>query len=144
MTSLQQPFTHVASISRRRHQTTPRTPSDPALQPSDDVFVLESCHSTWIFDPPRLRFRRILRGVEVGDRRVVTDWRPYWQLEVDPEGEGFTVYLNSSRSRLIRSWRHGEDCSRCSRPNADDLPPGYIHLAPHGVVADARERSPSR
>ena len=90
-----------------------------------DVFALDSCHSTWIFDPRRLRFRRILKGVAFKGRPVFTQWRPYSQLQLDFEGEGFTVYLNPARTRLIRSWRahsglqpvrrFGIDCAAAGR-----------------------------
>ena len=144
MTSIQQPFTQATSTPWVRHQTTLKTPTDPSLRPSD-ALVLESCHSTWIFDPHRSKYRRILRGVEVGNGCVVTEWRTYWQLEVDPQGDGFTVYLNASRSRLIRAWRHTQNpCGRCGRSDAVDLPPDDVHDTPHGVAADARERSPSQ
>jgi hypothetical protein len=144
MTSIQQPFTQATSTSWVRHQTTLKTPTDPSLRPSD-ALVLESCHSTWIFDPQRLKFRRILKGVEVGSGCVVTEWRTYWQLEVDPQGEGFTVYLNSSRSRLIRAWRHTQSlCDRCGRSDTVDPSLDEVHDAPDGFVADARERSRSQ
>ena len=29
----------------------------------EDFSVLESCHSTWIFDTERMRFRRVLKGL---------------------------------------------------------------------------------
>jgi hypothetical protein len=78
------------------------------------VIVLESCHSTWIFDPRQLRFCRILKGIEIRHRRVSTVWRPYLDLELDPRGESFTVYLDEARTRLIRSTRHTQDCVQCS------------------------------
>ena len=78
-----------------------------------DVIIVESCHSTWVFDPDRKQFCRILKGIEVARRPVSTEWRPYWQLETDPLTEAFWVYLNASRTRLIRSWRHTGDCVRC-------------------------------
>ena len=46
-----------------------------------------SCHCTWIFDPYLLQFCRILKGIELAGRSVSTAWRPYWQLELDPEAE---------------------------------------------------------
>ncbi len=79
-----------------------------------EATILESCHSTWIFDPDRMRFRRILKGIEVGERTVSTDWRPYARLEVDPQSEIFCVWLNEEGTRLIRSWRHSEDCVQCT------------------------------
>ncbi|HLM94676.1 MAG TPA: hypothetical protein VK283_00090 [Acidimicrobiales bacterium] len=77
------------------------------------VIILESCHSTWIFEPRQLRFCRILKGIEVGRRRVSTEWRPYRDLEIDPHHAGFTVYLDEARTRLIRSVRHTEGCAGC-------------------------------
>ncbi len=62
-----------------------------------DVITVESCHSTWIFDPDRMRFCRILKGIQVAYGSVSTDWRPYWNLEVDPDAETFCVYLNPVR-----------------------------------------------
>ncbi len=76
--------------------------------------VLESCHSTWIFDTDRMRFRRILKGIEVGERTVATDWRPYARLELDPRSEIFSVWLNAEGTHLIRSWRHTAGCEQCT------------------------------
>lgn len=119
-------------------------PSGPTVTHSpQDVLVLESCHSTWIFDPRNLRFRRILKGVEIGKHRVVTDWRPYWQVRVDLQGEGFTVYLNSTRTRLIRSWRHSQHCTQCNGSSTAELSLEDIRLTLHGIAGVARERSPS-
>jgi hypothetical protein len=75
--------------------------------------VFESCHSTWVFDTEHKRFRRILRGIEVHDRAVVTEWRPYFGLEVPDDSEAFTVLLNAGGSRMIRSWRHTGNCQQC-------------------------------
>jgi hypothetical protein len=93
-----------------------------------DATILESCHSTWIFDAERLRFRRIIKDIEVGDRVVTTAWRPYARLELAPEGESFTVVLNEEGSRLIRSWRHTEDCVQCG-----------AHRTSHISLRDIRE-----
>ncbi len=77
--------------------------------------VFESCNSTWVFDADHMRFRRILKGVEVEDRAVVTEWRPYFGLEAADDSEAFTVLLNPEGTRLIRSWRHTGpgDCAQC-------------------------------
>jgi hypothetical protein len=75
--------------------------------------VFESCHSTWVFDTEQMRFRRILRGIEVHDRAVVTEWRPYFGLEVSDDSEAFTVLLDPGGSRMIRSWRHTGNCTQC-------------------------------
>ena len=68
--------------------------------------ILESCHSTWLFDPARMRFRRILKGLDLDARNASTAWRPYFGLELDPISESFVVLLNPEGTRLLRSWRH--------------------------------------
>ncbi len=75
--------------------------------------ILESCHSTWTFDPERMRYRRILREVIPGSRPVSTQWRPYFGLEIDADGESFTVVLNQEGTRLLRSRRHTAYCAQC-------------------------------
>jgi hypothetical protein len=75
--------------------------------------TIESCHSAWIFDTARMRFRRVLKGAEVGGQPVTTAWRPYFRLDAPPNSETFTVYLNLAGTRMIRSWRHAADCAQC-------------------------------
>jgi len=94
-----------------------------------NLIILESCHSTWIFDSRKLRFCRILKGFEVGDRRVSTEWRPYWDLQINPHQESFTVYLNESRSRLIRSSLHKDGCVSCGGNHTIELSLEDIHRA---------------
>jgi len=74
--------------------------------------VFESCHSTWLFDTERMRFRRVLKG-PARSTRVTTEWRPYHLLRVDPDSEAFTVVLNAEGTRLLHSWRHTHDCTQC-------------------------------
>jgi hypothetical protein len=131
MTTTKQPLTPTASPSRGRHRASSDGETDAAHLPPDRL-VVQSCHSTWIFDPQHLRFRRILKGIEVEHRSVATEWRPYWQVQLDVEGDGFTVFLNSSRSRLIRSWRHTRDCSQCGASDTAELSLEDIHLTLHG------------
>jgi hypothetical protein len=78
-----------------------------------EPIVYESCHSIWHFDPDRMRFRRVLKGIGSGHGEVLTEWRPYFGLEVDRQGEYFVVLLNADGSRLLRSWRHTSDCTEC-------------------------------
>ena len=78
-----------------------------------DARIIESCHSTWLFDEERMRFRRILKGGGVGQGEVTTAWRAYHALEVDSSSESFVVVLNAEGTRLLRSWRHTEDCAQC-------------------------------
>lgn len=78
-----------------------------------DPLVFESCNSTWIFDTEGMRFRRILKGIEVEDHPVATQWRPYAGIEYSDDSESFTVVLNEGGTRLLRSWRHTEACTQC-------------------------------
>lgn len=86
-----------------------------------NVITLESCHSTWIFDARQLRFCRILKGIDVGHRRVSTEWRPYWELDIDPLGKTFTVFLNEPRTRLIRSSIHTQKCVHCAGSQTTEI-----------------------
>jgi len=83
--------------------------------------IFESCHSTWIFDTGRMRFRRILKDIEVGHRPVSTAWRSYFELDADPTSETFTVVLDAAHSRQIRSWRHTSDCVECGGHRTSEL-----------------------
>jgi len=93
------------------------------MEPITDQLIFESCNSTWLFDTRHMRFRRILKGVDSGPTQVAvaTEWRPYFGLEVDPEGECFSVLLNADGSRLLRSWRHTGDCSQCGEHMTSEL-----------------------
>src|ERR1700685_2138271 len=86
-----------------------------------EPLVFESCHLTWLFDTERMRFRRILKGLESGPKHVATDWRAYFGLEVDPQGEYFSVLLTPDGSRLLRSWRHTSDCAECGEHVTSEL-----------------------
>src|SRR5579863_10644157 len=84
---------------------------EDVVPPTDDaLFVLESCHSTWIFDNERMRFRRVLKGLALDAHAATTAWRPHYGLEIDPISESFVVLLNPEGTRLLRSWRHVEHC----------------------------------
>jgi hypothetical protein len=78
-----------------------------------DRFELESCHSTWVFDPEHQRFHRILKGGEADRHEVTTEWRPYYGVEFKEDSEAFVVLLNPAGTRLIQSWRHTQDCGQC-------------------------------
>jgi hypothetical protein len=83
--------------------------------------VIESCNSTWVFDAHRMRFRRILKGTEVGGEPVATGWRPYYQLDAPADSETFTVHLNLAGTRMIRSWRHAADCAQCGDQRTEEI-----------------------
>lgn len=85
----------------------------PVSTGPETTIVLESCHSTWIFDTVRLRFRRILKGLDLDAAAASTAWRQYFGLELDPLSESFVVLLNPEGTRLLRSWRHVEHCPQC-------------------------------
>jgi hypothetical protein len=94
-----------------------------------NLVILESCHSTWIFDCGKLRFCRILNGIEVGHQRVSTVWRPYWDLHVDRNQESFTVVLDEAGTRMIRSSIHKEGCADCRGNRTIELSLEDIHRA---------------
>ncbi|MGO8870350.1 MAG: hypothetical protein ACLQPH_02930 [Acidimicrobiales bacterium] len=96
-----------------------------------DTVIVESCHSTWVFDSTRMRFCRILKGIEVAHRSVSTEWRSYTNLEFSPRDETFTVYLNVRHTRLIRSWRHTRGCLQCRGHETSELSLDDIRHAVH-------------
>ena len=87
----------------------------------EGLSILESCHSTWIFDTEKLRFRRVLKGLALDAHNATTAWRPYYGLEIDPISESFVVLLNPEGTRLLRSWRHVEHCPQCGGNQTAEL-----------------------
>jgi len=71
-----------------------------------DFLTIDSCHSRWIFDTAQMRFRRILKGLGHGHELARTEWRPYFEFELDPSSDSFVVVLNEAGTRILRSWRH--------------------------------------
>lgn len=86
-----------------------------------DLLILESCHSTWLFDRAKMRFRRILKGLDLDVRQASTGWRDYFGLELDSDSESFVVLLNRSGTRLLRSWRHLENCRQCGTESTSEI-----------------------
>lgn len=66
---------------------------------------LDSVHSVWLFDPERMRYRRLPQGADPGAPAIESDWEPYFALDVDEQTGTFTVALNEERTRLIRATR---------------------------------------
>jgi hypothetical protein len=99
---------------------------------SQDLVVLESCHSTWLFDVERMRFRRILKGLDFDAPSATTSWREYFGLEVDPMSESFVVLLNKEGTRLLRSWRHVEHCPQCGGEVTAELSISELRSAAFG------------
>jgi hypothetical protein len=84
--------------------------------------AIESCHSRWVFDTKRLRYRRILKGPGFDKRMTMTDWRPYHDLQLDPSSDSFVVVLSDTGSVRIRSWRHTEGvCTVCGAVGSEEL-----------------------
>ena len=111
------------------------------VPPTDDaLFVLESCHSTWIFDTDRMRFRRVLKGLALDAHAATTAWRAYYGLEIDPISESFVVLLNPEGTRLLRSWRHVEHCPQCGGNQTAELSLDELQERLAGLSA----RSPDR
>ncbi len=86
-----------------------------------DFLVVDSCHSTWVFDTSASRFRRILKGLDLDPSLAATDWREYDRIEMSEDSEAFVVVLNAAGSRRIRSWRHGERCEHCEGETTAEL-----------------------
>lgn len=113
-------------------QTTTGTPPDaraavvgaPGVLPhgaEGEFLVLDSCHSTWLFDGSSHRFRRVLKGLDVDPSLAATDWRPYERLELSEGSEAFVVVLNAAGTRRIRSWRHVDGCEQCDGERTTEL-----------------------
>jgi len=98
----------------------------------DAPLVLESCNSTWLFDTARMRFRRILKGLDLDARSASTAWRPYYGLELDPVSESFVVLLNAEGTRLLRSWRHVDHCQQCGGEATAELSVDELRSASYG------------
>jgi len=86
-----------------------------------EFLVLDSCHSTWLFDAAGKRFRRILKGLDVDPALAATEWRDYERLEFSEESDAFVVVLNAAGTRRIRSWRHVDNCDQCEGEQTTEL-----------------------
>ncbi len=87
-----------------------------------DVQVIESCHSTWLFDTERLRFRRVLKGLDLDVEEASTAWRPYYRLDLDSRSDSFMVIVEPAGSRALRAWRHVAGCPHCAGDVTAELP----------------------
>lgn len=88
---------------------------------AESPVVIESCHSTWVIDQERRRFRRVLKGLDLDVRLASTDWREYYSFEIDELTGRFVLRLNESGSRVIRSRRHDERCTDCRGEMTSEL-----------------------
>jgi hypothetical protein len=64
---------------------------------------IDTAQYTWLFDRPRRRFSRVPRDRDPSDPAVPAEWQPYFALDVDDEGTGFTITLDASGTRLLRA-----------------------------------------
>ena len=92
--------------------------------------VIESCHSTWIFDHAHGRFRRIVTTAGSPDfPPAMTQWRPFSHVEL-LEDDSFVVWLDPQGRRLLRSWRHaGDDCPDCALRSTGSISLASLHKA---------------
>jgi hypothetical protein len=97
------------------------SPGNTAGSEPTGLLVVDSCHSTWLFDAPARRFRRILKGLDVDPALAATDWRPYERLEFSEGSDAFIVLLNEAGTRRIRSWRHIDGCEQCEGERTSEL-----------------------
>ena len=92
--------------------------------------TLDSCHSRWVFDTERLRFRRTPKGPGLEQLMAMTQWRPYRDLQIDPHSDSFVVILNDAGTRMLRSWRHTEAvCPQCGAARTEELSVDAIAVA---------------
>ena len=98
-----------------------RPPTVEALVNGMSVRVLESCHSLWIFEPERGRFRRVPRGTRLDMPSPENEWTPYYRLELDASSGAFSVGLNPDDTRVLRSWLHVDPCRHCSSDQTGEL-----------------------
>ena len=123
-------FGRIVTKRQRNSELAFRCPSqNSGVDRPHGSLVLESCHSSWVFDTEAPRFRRILKGIEVNDHRVATEWRPYYGLVLSENSAAFTVLLNAEGTRMIRSWRHTPDCPECGRQVTAELSRADIEAA---------------
>lgn len=84
--------------------------------------TVDSCHSRWIFDTERLRYRRVPKGPGLEQLMAVTEWRPYHELLIDEDSDSFVVVLNAAGTRMLRSWRHTRAvCPQCGTARTEEL-----------------------
>jgi hypothetical protein len=76
--------------------------------------VIESCHSRWVFDAHRGRFRRVAPGGNVDLPAPDEEWTDYYGLELSLDSDDFVVSLNEAGTRLLRSFRHTDPCPHCA------------------------------
>lgn len=90
--------------------------SKDVMTGNSDLLYFESCNTSWCFDQENLRFKRIPRptGRQASSTDfAVAQWEEYFKLEFKNGSDEFTVALNQDESKLLRSWKHSENCTHC-------------------------------
>ena len=86
------------------------------------LITVDSCHSRWVFDSERLRYRRVPKAPGLQVRMAMAEWRPYHSLHLDSDSDSFVVVLNDAGTRMLRSWRHREAvCPQCGAARTEEL-----------------------
>jgi hypothetical protein len=99
----------------------------------NDVQIIESCNSTWLFDAARLRFRRVPKGTSLDVPASPDEWERYYSLELDADTDAFVVTLNEAGTRLLRSYRHHSPCPHCGTNATAEL---SLEAVKHGAESD--------
>ena len=82
--------------------------------------VLESCHSTWLFDDENLMFCRVIK-TDHSLSIAASEWTAFCQLEFEEGTDSFVVWLNEDGTRRLRSWRHLDHCDSCGGEATTEL-----------------------
>lgn len=90
------------------------------------LLIVECCNSTWLINPRNSTFRRVLKGLELDVLEASTAWRGYEAVEIDETADSLVVYLDETRTRLIRSPRHHRSCTHCRDDGMHDLAPEQL------------------
>jgi hypothetical protein len=109
------------------------TPSELSSEDSPGPYVLESCHSSWLFDIPKMRFQRRPKGLAPS---VVTPWQKYYEIRFDEDSNVFLVFLNRQKTRLLRSWIHDENCKECGGNQTGEVSPQNTVATADGTGSD--------
>jgi hypothetical protein len=118
--------TNGRSISRRVVKKVGLGPKITSTSDNDESVnevgfrVLESCHSTWLFDEINHRFCRVVKATVLDDV-VTTEWRDYDHLVLQEDSSAFVVFLDSRGTRLLRAWLHETACKQCGREDTGEM-----------------------
>ncbi len=114
----------------------------PSEATGSEVWRLESCGFTWLFDVHRRRFRRIPRGAAVNVPVPPSAWAPYHNVEIHERRMSFAVSLDARATRVLRCSFHVEPCSYCGSGNRRRQSPDELEGA--GGRSAAGNRKPAR